>query len=371
MSTLALLSLLVWIYLLLFHGRFWQAGPVLLAASPEAFPRVAIVVPARDEAPVIQRSLRSLLSQDYAGSFNVFLVDDNSSDGTGDLAREIGDPRLTVVTGAPRPAGWSGKLWAVRQGVARAADADMILLSDADIIHDPSHLRTLVAQMERCQLDMVSEMVALACESPAERALVPAFVFFFQLLYPFAWVNDGLKATAAAAGGTVLIRRPALERIGGIDALKGALSDDVALANAGKRGGRIWLGHASMARSVRPYPTVSDIWKMVTRTAFVQLRFSPLLLVLTTLAMVLVWLVPPITALFGHGVARWYGATAWLMLTCSYIPTLHRFGRSWLWALLLPFIALFYMAATIGSAVDHYRGRGVAWKGRAYRGQEG
>jgi hopene-associated glycosyltransferase HpnB len=225
--------------------------------------------------------------------------------------------------------------------------------------------------MERNHLDMVSEMVALACESRAERALVPAFVLFFQLLYPFAWVNDGLKSTAAAAGGTILIRTRALNRIGGIDALKGALIDDVALAASVKKGGAIWLGHASMARSVRPYPGVADIWRMITRTAFVQLRHSMGLLLLTTLAMILVWLVPPIATLFGHGAARWYGATAWLMLACSYIPTLHRFGRFWAWAPVLPLVALFYLVATIGSAVDHYTGRGVAWKGRAYRGQEG
>ncbi|HVY17583.1 MAG TPA: glycosyltransferase [Rhodopila sp.] len=375
MTVLAFLSLAIWVYLLLLHGRFWQAGPVLPLTEPRSLPRVAIVVPARNEAPVIERSLRSLLAQDYRGPFQVFLVDDDSDDGTGDRARAIGDPRLVVVSGAPRPAGWSGKLWAVSQGVAQAmaqpAEAEILLLTDADIIHDPPHLAALVAQLERGHLDMVSEMVALACDSWAERALVPAFVFFFQLLYPFAWVNDGLKSTAAAAGGTILIRADALRRIGGIERLKAALIDDVALAAAVKQGGRIWLGHASAARSVRPYPTVGDIWRMITRTAFVQLRFSWLLLVLTTLGMVVTWLVPPFAAIAGHGAARWYGATAWLMLACSYVPTLRRFGRSPLWAIALPLVALFYAAATIGSAIDHYAGRGVAWKGRAYRGQHG
>ncbi|HET6606305.1 MAG TPA: glycosyltransferase [Rhodopila sp.] len=371
MTVLAFLSLAIWVYLLLFHGRFWQAGPVLSLANPKSLPTIAIVVPARNEAPVIEQSLASLLAQDYPGPFHVYLVDDNSDDRTGDLARGLGHSKLTVLTGTSRPPGWSGKLWAVRQGVEKAAEADAILLTDADVIHDPPHLRTLVAHMDRCRLDMVSEMVALACESRAERALVPAFVLFFQLLYPFAWVNDGLKSTAAAAGGTILIRTAALNRIGGIDALKGALIDDVALAAAVKKGGMIWLGHACMARSVRPYPDVIDIWKMITRTAFVQLRYSASLLVLTTLAMILVWLVPPIAALSGHGAARWYGATAWLMLACSYIPTLHRFGRLWIWAPALPIVALFYLAATIASAVNHYTGRGVAWKGRAYQGQEG
>ncbi len=370
MTGIAFLSLLVWVYLLLFRGRFWQAGPVLVEMEPESFPRVAVVVPARNEAPFIERSLKSLLAQDYPGQFHVFTVDDDSDDGTGDRARAIGDPRLTVLRGAARPAGWSGKLWAVRQGVAVATEFDAILLTDADIIHDPPHLRTLVAKLEHARLDMVSEMVELACESWAERALVPAFVFFFQLLYPFAWVNDALKSTAAAAGGTILIRAGALERIGGIDCLKGALIDDVALASAVKQGGRIWLGHAAMARSMRPYPAVTDIWRMIARTAFVQLRYSLVLLLSTMLAMTLVWLLPPFAALAGHGAGRWYGATAWLMLASSYIPTLNRFNRSWAWSIVLPFVALFYLAATIESAVDHYTGRGVAWKGRAYRGQE-
>jgi hopene-associated glycosyltransferase HpnB len=367
MTTLAVLALLIWLYLLFAHGTFWQAGPVLPVAYPSATPSVAVVVPARDEAPLIEASLRSLLAQDYAGPLRVILTDDNSTDGTGRIARAIDDPRLTVITGAPRPAGWSGKLWAVSQGVAEADDAELILLTDADIVHEPAHLSALVSKIERYGLDLVSEMVKLTCESRAERALVPAFVFFFQLLYPFGWVNDGLKATAAAAGGTILIRQRALLRIGGIECVRGALIDDVALAVAVKKGGRIWLGHSDLARSVRPYPSVADIWRMIARTAFVQLRYSPALLVLTTLGMALTWLVPPALALFGHGTAFWCGLTAWLMLSASYLPTLRRFGRSPLWAPFLPLVAVFYMAATIGSAVNHYLGRGVAWKGRAYQ----
>ncbi len=211
-------------------------------------------------------------------------------------------------------------------------------------------------------------MVALSCESAAERALVPAFVFFFQLLYPFAWVNDPLRATAAAAGGVILIRRRALERIGGIETIRGALIDDVALAATVKKGGRIWLGHSTLARSVRPYPAAADIWRMVARTAYVQLRYSPVLLVATTLGMALTFLVPPLAALFGHGAARWIGLAAWAGMAIVYVPTLRRFRRSLLWAPLLPGVALFYMAATIGSALNHMRGRGVAWKGRAYQG---
>jgi hopene-associated glycosyltransferase HpnB len=370
MSGIALLAALVWAGLIFFHGRFWQAGPVLAPAVPRRAPPVAIIVPARDEAESIAACLRSLLAQDYAGRFRVILVDDGSADGTGEIARGIDDARLTVLAGLPRPAGWSGKLWAVAQGVARAMEEapEFVLLTDADIVHDPRHLATLVAQAERRDLDLVSEMVALSCESLAEKALVPAFVFFFQLLYPFARVNDPLSATAAAAGGTILLRRRALGRIGGIEAVRGALIDDVALATAVKRGGRIWLGHSALARSIRPYPGAASIWRMIARTAFVQLRHSALLLAGTVAGMALVWLAPPAIALFGHGAARLPALFAWLAGMGCYLPTLRRFGRSPLWALALPAIALFYTAATIGSAIDHWRGRGVVWKRRAYQG---
>jgi hopene-associated glycosyltransferase HpnB len=371
MTVLAVVTLVIWLYLLFGRGTFWQAGPVLPVAYPAATPSVAVVVPARDEAPIIEASLRSLLSQDNAGPFRVILTDDNSTDGTGRIARTIGDPRLTVITGAPRPAGWSGKLWAVSQGVAEAGAAELVLLTDADIVHEPAHLSSLVCKIERRDLDLVSEMVKLKCDSRAERALVPAFVFFFQLLYPFEWVNDGLKATAAAAGGTILICRRALRRIGGIESIRGALIDDVALAAAVKKGGMIWLGHSDLARSVRPYPTVGDVWRMIARTAFIQLHYSLSLLVLTTFGMALTWLLPPVLALFGHGTEFWCGLTTWLILSACYLPTLGRFGRSPRWAPFLPLVAAFYMAATIGSAANHYLGRGVAWKGRAYQGTVG
>ena len=368
MTTLTVLSLLIWLYLVLAHGRFWHSGPELAPARPTASPPVTVIVPARDEAPSIGQALRSLLAQDYAGPLRVILVDDGSSDGTGAIARGIADPRLTVLDGQARPAGWSGKLWAVAQGLAEAEAAELVLLTDADIVHDRRHLATLVAQAERGDLDLVSEMVALACNSPAEHALVPAFVLFFQLLYPFEWVNDPLRATAAAAGGTVLIRARALERIGGVAAVRGALIDDVALAVAVKRGGRIFLGHSGLAHSVRAYPHAADIWRMIARTAYVQLHFSPLLLLATVLAMTLTFLMPPYAALFGHGVARWLGWLTWGAMAAAYQPTLHRFHRSVLWAPALPLVAAFYLAATIGSAVNHHLGRGVAWKGRAYEG---
>lgn len=369
MLTLATLSCAIWLYLIVLHGRFWRAGPILRPERPAVAPSVAVVVPARDEAPLIDATLRSLLAQDYPGLFRVILVDDGSTDGTGDIARAIEDARLTVLSGAPRPRGWSGKLWAVHQGVQEAGDAELVLLTDADIVHAPAHVSTLVAHTIRGDYDIVSEMVTLNCVSLAERAFVPAFVFFFQLLYPFDRVNGPLSRTAAAAGGTILIRHRALVRIGGVEAVRGELIDDVALAAAVKPWGRIWLGHSALARSVRPYPEAIDIWRMIARTAYVQLRFSPILLALTTVGMGLTWLVPPIVALLGHGLPRALAALTWVMLAGSYVPTLVRFRRSPFWALVLPLIAFFYMAATIGSAVNHYLGRGVAWKGRAY--QEG
>jgi hopene-associated glycosyltransferase HpnB len=267
-----------------------------------------------------------------------------------------------------RPPGWSGKLWAIAQGLAHAREHELVLLTDADIVHDPRHVSALVAKAQRDELDLVSEMVELSCVSVTERALVPAFVFFFQLLYPFAWANDPARATAAAAGGTVLVRQRALARIGGIEALRGALIDDVALARAVQRGGRIWLGHSILARSIRPYPRAADVWRMVARTAYVQLRFSPPLLALCVALMALVWVVPPVAAIAGHGAARVMGGLAWAALAASYLPTLGRFRLSPFWAPCLPLVALFYTAATIGSAFDHHRGRGVVWKNRAYKG---
>ena len=355
-------ALFAWLYLALFHGRFWQAGPSLAPAAPVVHPPVAIVVPARDEAEGIAGSIGSLLAQTYQGDFRVVLVDDNSTDDTATIAAGLaGAGRLTIIDGVARPPGWAGKLWAVHQGVA-ATDEELVLLTDADIVHDPRHLSTLVAELLATRVDMVSEMEALRCESLAERALIPAFVYFFALLYPFAWVNDGQRATAGAAGGTVLIRRTALRRIGGIEAIKGALIDDCALAAKVKRGGRIWLGHSQLARSVRPYPHFASVWRMVARSAYVQLKLSPLWLLGSTLGMALLFLVPVIAALQGSLA----GLAAWVIMSATFWPSLRRFNLPWVWAPLLPAIAVFYMLATLGSAWDHHRGRGVVWKRRAY-----
>jgi len=374
MTTLAVLSLLIWLYLLTAHGRFWQSAPELPAGRAAAAPAVAVVVPARDEAAHIAASLGSLLDQEYAGPLRIILVDDASSDGTGTIARGLADPRLTVLDGRPRPAGWSGKLWAIAQGLAEANDAELVLLSDADIVHGRGHLTALVAEAERRDLDLVSEMVALNCESPAEHALVPAFVFFFQLLYPFAWVNDPLRATAAAAGGTVLIRRRALERIGGIAVVRGALIDDVALATLLKRdGNRCWLGLTTDVRSARPYPRLAALWHMIARSAYTQLRYSPALLAGTIAGLLLLYAAPPAgviawlaapggAAAAAAGVA---GLTGWALMTVSFLPMLRLYRLSPLRAPSLPLIALLYAAMTADSARRHYAGRTVSWRGRA------
>ena len=377
MTLVALSSLAAWLWLLLGHDRFWRSGPELGPAAPgEApaidVPAIDVVVPARNEAETIGEALASLLAQDYPGRMRILVVDDGSTDGTAAIAERLGDGRLgdgrlEVVAGTKTPPGWSGKLWAMAEGVGRA-DADFLLLTDADIVHAPGHLSAVAAKAAGEGLDLVSEMVALRCESFSERALVPAFVYFFQLLFPFAAVNDPRRAVAAAAGGSMLVRRAALARAGGIAAIKGALIDDVALAKLIKPGGKIWLGHTRLARSRREYPGFADIWRMIARTAFVQLRYSPWLLAGTVVGLGIVFVVPPVMAAAGAGTARWAGLAAWALGAVSFVPTLRRFGRSVAWAPLLPLIAAFYLAATVGSAVDHWRGRGVVWKGRHYRG---
>ncbi|HVO45776.1 MAG TPA: glycosyltransferase [Steroidobacteraceae bacterium] len=370
---LALAALVIWLYLFFAHGRFWLSGPELPKSSPQqtqiisgAWPAVDIIIPARDEAETIATVIASLVAQDYPGVFRLTLVDDNSSDRTAAAAASAcSASHLRIIEGEPRPEGWSGKLWALSQGVA-ATSAPVILFTDADIVHEPAHLSVLVAHLQAAQLEMASEMVRLNCSTFAERALVPAFVYFFQMLYPFARVNDPRSRVAAAAGGTVLIRREALERIGGIEAIRSALIDDVTLAQAVKTIGPIYLGHTRLASSIRPYPGFTAIWQMIARTAFTQLRHSSVLLLLTLAALALLWLVPLWSSVSAHGGPRIAGLAVSGLAALSYIPTLMRYRRSPLWVLALPFIALFYMAATLGSACNHWFGGGASWKNRSY-----
>jgi hopene-associated glycosyltransferase HpnB len=360
---IAALALLIWLYLFFLHGNFWKSEPELPPAFPRALPAVDIVIPARDEAETIGRVIASLVKQDYAGPFRVILVDDNSTDGTAALAGT--DPKLTIITGTPKAPGWSGKLWALSQGV-EAGSAELLFFADADITHDPRHLSSLVTRLLNPRVDMVSEMVKLNCTSWPERFLIPAFVYFFQMLYPFAKVNDPLAATAAAAGGTVLVRREALARIGGLAHIKDALIDDVSLASELKKYGPIFLGHSGLATSIRPYPHVIDIWNMITRTAFTQLRYSGLVLAGTIIGLALVWLVAPYEILFGHGWRFAAGLGAYGLAVVSYLPTLVRYSQPKILAFALPLIALFYMAATFGSAWNYWRGTGAKWKSRDY-----
>jgi hopene-associated glycosyltransferase HpnB len=370
-AVFGVVCLALWVYLFVGHGRYWLSRPELAQAPCDAGAPVDVIVPARDEADTIAPVIASLLAQDYPGPFRIFLVDDNSADATAQRAGAAAN--LTILAGRPKPPGWSGKMWAVSQGVA-AGTAPLVLLTDADIVHDSRHLSSLVAKLEApgpgaASLDLVSEMVQLNCASLAERALVPAFVYFFQMLYPFFRVNDPRSKVAAAAGGTVLVRRKALEQIGGIDAIKGALIDDVNLAKMVKRsGGAIFLAHSSLAVSIRQYRHFADIWRMISRTAFTQLRYSAPMLLLTMLALTLVWLVPVGLAAFGQGWPRACGIAACSLAAISYLPTLSRFGRTPIWVIALPLIAMFYMAATLGSALDHWRGTGARWKNRTYGG---
>ena len=293
-----IMSLGIWIYLALGRGRFWASLPQLPATVPSRFPDVDIIVPARDEAFTIARAIASLRAQQYAGTFRIFLVDDNSTDGTAALAGTA--PNLRTVCASAKPPGWSGKIWALQQGVA-ASSAPLLLLTDADVEHDPRHLASLVAGLEARRAGMLSEMVRLNCTSVAERALVPAFVYFFQMLYPFSMVNDPHCPVAAAAGGTILIRREVLEHCGGFESIKSALIDDVALAAAVKKTDTIYLGHSGLAASIRPYAHFSDIWRMIARTAFTQLRHSSVLLAITLVGLALVWLMPAWQILAGRG----------------------------------------------------------------------
>lgn len=358
----------IWAYLLVGRGFFWSTRLATPAPEPARYPRVVAVIPARNEAEGVGRAVASLLDQDYPGDFSIVLVDDHSHDGTAEVAREAAlgrEDRLTVVAARSLPGGWTGKLWALSEGVRQIpSPPDLYLFTDADIAHHRSNLRELVARLEAERRDMVSLMVKLHCESFAEKFLIPPFVFFFALLYPFSWSNNPHKATAAAAGGCVLLRRSAYERIGGYAAIKGELIDDCALAAAVKKsGGSIWLGLTQGTESLRLYPETADIWNMVARTAYTQLDYSPLLLAGTVLGLFVTYLAP-VLLLFAGGMAALLGLAAWVIMAAVYAPMLRFYGRSLLWAPLLPAAASVYLGATIASAWRHWRGRGGQWKGR-------
>ncbi len=356
----AALTLLIWLYLLLGRGFFWLVRAAELGGGAAPPRRVTAVIPARNEAPVIAKAVASLAAQDYGGGLDILVVDDHSTDGTAEAARGA-----QVLEAGPLPEGWTGKLWAVSEGVRAAAAScpDYFLLTDADIVHEPGNLARLVAHAEAGGYDLASLMVELRCETLAERALIPAFVFFFLKLYPPRWIASATHATAGAAGGCMLVRRDAIERIGGIAAIRGELIDDCALAKAVKRsGGRVWLGLTSSAHSIREYNSFGEVGRVIARTAFTQLGYSPLLLAGTLLGMLAIYALPPVLAL---GFRSWPAALAWLVMMAAYAPVLRLYRRSLLWAPALPLVALFYTGATVFSAVEYWTGRGGAWKGRA------
>ncbi|HHP7230276.1 MAG TPA: glycosyltransferase [Xenococcaceae cyanobacterium] len=381
------LSLGIWLFLLLFWGRFWLADQKLLVNTNilQKYPVVRAIIPARNEAQLLSRSLTSLLKQDYKGDFAVVLVDDNSTDATQAIAQTTAETlqlpsKLTILSGNPLPSGWKGKLWAIEQGINYACEQqpqpDYLLLTDADIQHHSQSLLELVTKAETEKLDLVSIMVWLRCESFWEKLLIPAFVFFFQKLYPFRWVNNPQSPVAAAAGGCILIRRQALAKIGGIKTIRNALIDDCALAKAvkfadPKQPTPIWLGLSSDLVSLRPYESLAAIWNMVARTAYTQLNYSPWLLIATLLGMVLVYLTAPIATIFGLITANYaiatMGLAIWLLMSLAYLPTVRLYKLSYLWMFTLPAISIFYGLMTLDSAVKTTQGQGGSWKGRVYQ----
>jgi len=404
-------SAAAWVYLVAAHGGYWLTGQRLpgtarSAATPatsaattvgpgsdagsRAWPAVVAVVPARNEADSLPVTLPTLLRQDYPGEFRVVLVDDGSDDGTGPVATELGEKSagdggaaLTVVAGRPRPDGWAGKVWAMAQGFEAVGDTPRyVLFTDADIAWGPTALRDLVQAAEADDRDLISQMVLLRAQTPWEQVIVPAFVYFFAQLYPFAAVNDPRSRTAAGAGGCMLIRRSALEAAGGLAPIRGALIDDVAFGTLLKRNGsRIWLGLTTDIRSARPYPNLASLWHMIARSAYTQLRYNPALLTGTIVGLLLLYAAPPagaitalIAALTGSAAGATGAATAvtgfagllgWVLMTISYLPMLRLYRLSPLRAPALPFVALLYAAMTADSARRHYSGRAVSWRGRA------
>jgi hopene-associated glycosyltransferase HpnB len=390
LAAVCILAAITWVYLLAGHGGYWRTGQRLpyAAADPAAWPSVAAVVPARNEAAVLPGTLPTLLGQDYPGAFSVVLVDDDSSDSTGSVARslsqEIGPERLRLVAGRPTPAGWAGKVWAMQQGVLAAGDARYVLFTDADIGYAQGAVAGLVRAAEADDRGLVSQMALLRADTFWERLLVPAFVYFFAQLYPFQRVNKPGARTAAAAGGCMLVRREALEAAGGLDRIRGARIDDVALGRLLKSPPdpvRCWLGLTTSVVSRRPYPRLAGLWDMIARSAYTQLRYSPAALAGTLAGLLWLYALPPAAALgglawlavkgegeVGGGVAAaWLaaaGLAGWAIMAVSYVPILRLYRLSPLRAPCLPLIAMLYAAMTTDSARRYHLGRGGQWKGR-------
>jgi hopene-associated glycosyltransferase HpnB len=388
----AALALVAWAYLAAGHGWFWRVGPGLggldagvdAGLDPPAWPEVVAVVPARDEAALLPQTLPSLLGQEYPGPFRVVLVDDGSTDGTAEVAGRLGrtaTTELCVVRAAERPAGWAGKVWAMAEGVRAAGQPEFVLFTDADIAYAPGTLARLVRAASAGRYDLLSQMATLRTLTPWERAVVPAFVYFFALLYPFRRVARPGARTAAAAGGCMLVRRATLAGAGGLAAIRGALIDDVALGRLVKRhGGRCRLVLSHDVASRRPYPRLADLWAMVARSAYTQLRYSPWLLAGTVLGLGVLFAVPPVAAAAGlawlalgraapAGLVAGLGLATWAIMAITYVPMLRHYRLSALRAPALPLVALMYAGMTLDSARRYHAGRGGAWKGRTLAGR--
>ena len=371
----ALIVFAVWLYLTIARGAFWLVttrdnGPV---PRPQEWPSLVAIVPARDEADCVRESISSLLQQSYPGRFSIILVDDQSRDQTVAAALDISQKLASahgfeIYRGGILPAGWTGKLWALQQGIDRAERTVQspvyFLLTDADIVYAPGTLLSLVSRAQAEGLVLTSLMAKLRCESFAEHALLPAFVFFFRMLYPFSWVRDPKRLTAAAAGGCVLVRRDALSMVGGIAAIREALIDDCALAQKLKSCGPISVELSDRVQSIRAYPEIGDIRRMVARSAYAQLGYSPVLLIGTVIGMAAIFLAPALFALFGSGLAQVFGIASWFLMAIIFQPMLRFYQRSPLWGAAFPLIALVYVAFTLDSAYQYAMGRGGSWKGR-------
>jgi hopene-associated glycosyltransferase HpnB len=379
-TALAAAAAAVWLYLLTLRGGFWRAAirdDDGVSLPPGAiWPRVTAVIPARNEAEHIGMTLRALLGQHYEGELSIVVVDDGSTDDTAQIARGVGDTRaarerVTVIEGGLLPERWTGKLWALQQALTRlgheARAPEFILFTDADIYLQPYALAPLVARAVTDRLVLTSLMAKLRCVSAAERFLLPGFIFFFQMLYPFEWVKRAERSTAAAAGGCMLVRYGALQAAGGLQAIRAELIDDCALARLLKQVGAIWLGLTPRVMSLRRYDTFADISQMVARTAYAQLRFSPGLLLFTMVAMTVSYAVPPLLLVFGPAAAKAFALFAWATMALMFQPTLRFYRVSPGYGIVLPVIAAVYLAFTMRSAYQHLRGRGGAWKGRTYR----
>jgi hypothetical protein len=416
----AAISLAVWLYLSLGRGMFWRLAPFDQGTeklpSPAIWPRVVAIVPARNEAETIAQTIAALLQQDYPGECSIVVVDDHSEDDTAQLARQTATQyasksRFSIHAASSLPAGWTGKLWALNEGVRQAAttrscqsasplndlpaappklssraeqgicfspaddtqaknandtNPDYFWFTDADVVHAPDTLLRLVARTEQNKLDLTSLMVLLQAKTLPERALIPPFLYFFLKLYPPRWIADPAASTAGAAGGCVLLRHEALQRIGGLAAIRAEVIDDCALARAVKRsGGKIWMGITRASSSLRAYTTFVEIRDMIARTAFTQLRYSTLLLVGTLIGMLLTYLAPVALLFAPKPTTRILALAAWLLMSLTFLPTVRFYRLSPLWAPLLPLAALFYAYATWLSAIRYWLNRGAQWKGRA------